>query len=1148
MTQTPPKPSFKQPQITIRTASPSQPSMPKAIAAVEPQTEPKKANFWQNLSFKWKLALLLVAGAALPVIGVTQGIVWYSQQNAQKTLEETVKSNATGFEGDYVHWLRLESTAQANTIANVLKTAKIDLQNPEQIKANQALLKSLVEPPLLEVERPDGYKSFRTIADVKGRTITQYIKVQKDYPLGTTSEQAAEFVQPISMPTGIDLSSLPIVQNALRLQRPLKGIELVDGRVIKALGMGEQIAIPDNPQETGLVAMAVEPIKINSKVVGLAVTGTLLNKNHILVDTFLEYYGSEASIFARDLQVSTTTPTEDGKNRAIGTRAPKEVVETVLNQGKPWSGRENFSGTPYLAAYLPLYDHTQELNPKAAKPVGMLFVGSNPQTLEKAVGSIQAIGYGIGGGFLLLSGLIAVLGASTISRSLQQLQDIARKIARGEKVAGLAETDRQDEIGVLSKELNQMAVQIESSLQTLRQETAREQLLKDVTLELSQYPQNPNAFNKALEKLRLYLKADRAMFHRFDEETFAGSVIAESVASGFPPALGALITDPCFNDKMAEEYRQGRIQVLANIYESDLNDCHIQMLEPFAIKAHLVVPVLRGSKGFLAGLLVVNQCSGSRVWQENEINLLTQVATQVGLTIDRVNLIEQTRASANRAQALKDITLKMSQAFDPTKIFTTAVEEIRKTIESDRVVVYKFDASWKGTVIAESVIDGFPKALGAEIADPCFADRYVDKYKQGRVQATPDIYSAGLTDCHLKQLEPFEVKANLVAPILVSGELLGLLIAHQCSRTRNWQKTETDFFAQIATQVGLALERANLIEQQRSEKENLQRRALELLQQVDPVSRGDLTIRAAVTEDEIGTVADSYNSTVESLRKIVGQVKIAVQQMTVTTSHNQGSVQTLSQEAVRQAEEISNALNRIQIMTQSIREVTANAKQAEMAAQQASQTVLAGDKAMNRTVDGILAIRETVSETAEKVKRLGESTQKISKVVNLIGRFAAQTHMLALKASIEAARAGDEGQGFAVIADEVRMLAAQSAEATAEIGTLVTSIQTETNEVANAMETGTTRVMTGTKLVEETRQSLTKIAEVNTQINQLVKAIARAASEQSQASEVVSHTMTEVASISTKTSTEATQVSDSFQELLMVAQTLQKSVGQFKVE
>ncbi|NJM86260.1 MAG: chemotaxis protein, partial [Hydrococcus sp. RU_2_2] len=257
---------------------------------------------------------------------------------------------------------------------------------------------------------------------------------------------------------------------------------------------------------------------------------------------------------------------------------------------------------------------------------------------------------------------------------------------------------------------------------------------------------------------------------------------------------------------------------------------------------------------------------------------------------------------------------------------------------------------------------------------------------------------------------------------------------------------------------------------------------------------------------------------------------------------------SLSEEAMRQAQEITDALERIQIMNKSIREVTTSAKQAEIAVQQAAQTVQAGDSAMNRTVDGILAIRETVVETSEKVKRLGESTQKISKVVGLIGRFAAQTHMLALKASIEAARAGDEGQGFAVIADEVRSLAAQSAEATAEISNLVTSIQIETNEVAAAMQSGTERVATGTKLVEETRQNLTQIAQVSDQINLLVKTIAKAAAEQSKASEIVSQSMNEVAAISTRTSTEATQVSDSFKKLLTVAQTLQQSVGQFKVE
>jgi methyl-accepting chemotaxis protein PixJ len=571
------------------------------------------------------------------------------------------------------------------------------------------------------------------------------------------------------------------------------------------------------------------------------------------------------------------------------------------------------------------------------------------------------------------------------------------------------------------------------------------------------------------------------------------------------------------------------------------------MLEPFAIRGHLVVPVLRGSRRILAGLLGVNQCSAPRVWQESEIDLLNQVATQIGLTLDRANLLEKTRISAERAQALKDTTLKMAQATEFQIIFSTAVADIRRAISSDRVIVYQFDRNWKGTVIAESIADGFPKALGAEIADPCFADKYVQKYRQGRIQATPDIYRAGLTECHLKQLEPFSVKANLVAPILLGDELLGLLIAHQCSGPRNWNGEDVDFFSQVATQVGLALERANLIDRQRGEKEKLQRRALELLQQVDPVSRGDLTIRATVTDDEIGTVADSYNSTVESLRKIVAQVKTVAKEMTVTTSQKEISVKTLSEEALRQAKEVADALTRIQVMTKSIREVTDNAKQAEMTVQQASLTVQAGDKAMNRTVDGFLTIRETVSETAEKVKRLGESTQKISKVVGLIGRFAAQTHMLALKASIEAARAGDEGQGFAVIADEVRSLAAQSAEATAEITNLVTSIQSETNEVSAAMQAGTAQVLTGTKLVEETRHNLTQIAQFSDKINSLVRAIALAAEEQSQASETVTQSMTEVAAISTITSTEASEVSDSFKELLSVAQSLQKSVGQFKV-
>jgi methyl-accepting chemotaxis protein PixJ len=318
--------------------------------------------------------------------------------------------------------------------------------------------------------------------------------------------------------------------------------------------------------------------------------------------------------------------------------------------------------------------------------------------------------------------------------------------------------------------------------------------------------------------------------------------------------------------------------------------------------------------------------------------------------------------------------------------------------------------------------------------------------------------------------------------------------------------------------------------------------------EVDPVSQGDLTIRASVTADEIGTIADSYNATIESLRRIVTQVLGASQQVAETTLKNENSVQQLSIESTNQAENISSALDEIQAMTQSIRAVALNAEEAESVVRQAAESVELGDEAMNRTVDGIMAIRETVAETAKKVKRLGESTQKISKVVNLISSFAEQTNLLALNASIEAAHAGEEGRGFAVVADEVRSLAQQSARATAEIEKTVAEIQTETNEVVAAMESGTEQVVAGTKLVEETRANLNQITAASAKINQLVTEIAKAAVEQAKTSENVSNTMTDVAMTSYKTSQTATEVSDSFRQLQAVAQELQESVGRFKVQ
>lgn len=1146
--------------------SPQKPNQPTSI--LQRLSQP-----WNNLNFRTKLAILLVGSAALPVIVATQGLVTLNKARDLNTLKESLQKDGKAFKNEYVLWTQVESESQAENLAKVIEATKINLSSPSEVSSQRTFLQDFLT--IRNGAEPESNKNFQIFTDAQGKTVAQDIQILADdfssnppLPADNNQELPVPKYRRVSLPTGINLADIPIVKDTLKTERPLAGMELLKSESLQRLGLEKQADIglrsqptnnlPESKQpfpdetydtdkgKTGLVAMAVYPIRINNKLVGTVIVGTLQNRNYALVDKFSQNYKvPTATVFAYDWRVNTNVPYIDGKTRATGTRVAREVAEKVLNQGQDFSGQTNIIGQSYVTYYSPLYDHQQKLNPSQAKPVGIAYIGQSLKEVEISSRNQQLIAYGIGGGMLLLVGLVIIPIAGSFSRPLKRLASFAQAVGVGEEGIRLETTERHDEIGILSQELNQMAANIEASLEARRQQAQRANFFASISNSGTNNAQDlASIFNKALTGARELLKADRVVIYRFNHD-WSGYIAAESVLPNWRSALNDKIEDACIGNVLIEAYKNGRVVPTNNVISAGFHPEHLKLMERLQIKANLVTPIVSNDQ--LYGLLIAHHCHAPHMWQQSEIDFLKQLATQLGLILDRESLLEQQRLETERAQIIKEITLHLAQTSQPQQIFDTAVTEIRQAIKSDRVVVYSFDQNWKGTVIAESIANGFPKALGAKIDDPCFADRFVEKYRQGRVQATENIYKAGLTACHLKQLEPFAVKANLVAPILQGGQLLGLLIAHQCSAPRAWQQAEIDLFAQFATQVGFALDRSQLLEQQKIGKELLQRRALELLMEVDPVNKGDLTVRAKVTEDEIGTIADSYNATINNLRKIVAQVQAAAQQVTATTSNSEGAAQELSKEALRQAEEIATALERIQQMSDSIRAVVQSAAIAEAAVQEANMTVAAGDAAMNRTVDGMMTIRETVTETSKKVKQLGDSSQKISKVVSLIGRFAAQTNLLALKASIEAARAGDEGRGFAVLADEVRVLARQSAEATAEIESLIANIQKETNEVVVAMEAGKEQVVAGTKLVDETRQNLNKITSVSKQISESVAAIASAATVQSQASVVVTATIADVAESASQTSAEANVVSASFQELLALAQELQASASKFKV-
>jgi methyl-accepting chemotaxis protein PixJ len=752
---------------------------------------------------------------------------------------------------------------------------------------------------------------------------------------------------------------------------------------------------------------------------------------------------------------------------------------------------------------------------------------------------------------LALAALSAALVAQPLTRPVRRMAQAADKIGQGDLDIELP--TGEDELGLLGKNINLMSQKLKNLLKEQSLSVEQSRLLAEIANRLILETETIDSLlGESLRRIRTVLKADRVVVYRFRADK-SGYVASEALGDKVSSALSEKFSDPCIPSDILDAYQQGKVGAVEDVLKTSLNPEHLNLMERLQVRGRLIAPLL--NEGQLFGLMIVHHCHQPYQWPETEVNLVKQVAEQLSLTLDRLSFQEKRKEDTQRASLLKDITLSIAAALSSSDVFDVAVTNVRRALNSDRVIVYQFNPDWSGIIIAESVSPQFPKALGVNINDPCFADKYVEKYRQGRVQATSDIHEANLTPCHLNQLAPLGVRANLVTPIVEEGELLGLLIAHQCSGPRNWTQGEIDFMAQVATQVGLALERTDLIakqkkaeEEQRKAREQLQKRALELLMQVDPVSQGDLTIRAQVTEDEIGTIADSYNATIESLRKIVTQVQLVAGQLADTASSNEMAVSSLSEEAVQQASDIAAALDRLEMMTNAIREVALNAEQAESAVQMATATVETGEEAMNRTVDGIMAIRETVAETAKKVKRLGESSQKISKVVNLISSFADQTNLLALNASIEAAHAGEEGRGFAVVADEVRSLARQSAAATAEIEALVANIQAETNEVVAAMEAGTEQVVMGTKLVDETRKSLNQITVASIQISELVEAIAQTAVQQADTSQSVTQTMAQVAAISDRTSAEASQVSESFRQLLQVSQALTESVRQFKVK
>jgi len=354
-------------------------------------------------------------------------------------------------------------------------------------------------------------------------------------------------------------------------------------------------------------------------------------------------------------------------------------------------------------------------------------------------------------------------------------------------------------------------------------------------------------------------------------------------------------------------------------------------------------------------------------------------------------------------------------------------------------------------------------------------------------------------------------------------------------------------FVAIAVGYRRVIRSQHLAAVQTAQNDRNQQAILTLLDEMSSLADGDLTVHATVTEDITGAIADSINYAVEALRELVTTINESAIMVDAAAKQTENTARQLASASEAQSKQFQSASREIGRMAASIDEVSGNAERSSDVARHSVDVAHKGGEAVRRTIEGMSAIRETIQDTAKRIKRLGESSQEIGNIVELINDIADQTNILALNAAIQASMAGEAGRGFAVVADEVQRLAERSANATKQIEMLVRTIQTDTNEAIVSMERSTTDVVGGALLAENAGASLEEIEQVSNQIATLVQNISGSAREQAKAAAAVTRSMDALQEINAETAASTSATTSAISKFAELATQLRRSVAGFRL-
>jgi GAF domain-containing protein len=382
-------------------------------------------------------------------------------------------------------------------------------------------------------------------------------------------------------------------------------------------------------------------------------------------------------------------------------------------------------------------------------------------------------------------------------------------------------------------------------------------------------------FKTTAIEVRSLLKADRVgVFRFYPERDWEGEFVSEDVDPQWTSAIAAKVYDHCFGEQFAVHYQEGKVQAVADIHNANLSNCHVDILSQFQVQANLIVPLLRDKE--LWGLLCIHQCSNPREWSESDIHFTKQIAEHLTVAIQQAEYLKQAQDRAEQQQALTAVITRIRESFDLETIFQITVSEVRLLLKTDRVVVFCFDPELNGTgqFVYEDVNVDRISIIRDRVYDYNFLENYSPPHSQDQVNAIADVYLGGLDESYIQILKKFQVRANIVAPLLKGNKIWGLLCIHQCSGPRRWEAYEIEFVSQIAEQLGVAIKQTEYLEQIQVQSAQLAK----ITAQEEEAKRQQVL---AITIDKIRQSLDIqtiFNTASEEVRQLLQADRVAIYQ------------------------------------------------------------------------------------------------------------------------------------------------------------------------------------------------------------------------------------------------------------------------------